>query len=81
VKILNGRWGPYIAVGKTNYKIPKDTEPAGLSFEEVQKIIGESDKKGSAKTKPKAKAKSTVRKKTAKATPKSKASASKTKKK
>lgn len=34
VKILNGRWGPYIAVGKKNVKIPKDREPISFTLEE-----------------------------------------------
>lgn len=34
VKILNGRWGPYIVVGKKNVKIPKGKDPAELSLEE-----------------------------------------------
>jgi DNA topoisomerase I len=34
VKILNGRWGPYIAVGKKNIKIPKDREPVSFTLEE-----------------------------------------------
>lgn len=27
VKVLNGRFGPYITDGKTNAKVPKDTDP------------------------------------------------------
>lgn len=34
VKVLKGRWGPYIAVGKENVKIPKGTEPGDLSLED-----------------------------------------------
>lgn len=34
VKILNGRFGPYITVGKKNVKIPKDKEPKELTLEE-----------------------------------------------
>ncbi len=34
VKILNGRWGPYLAFGKKNIKIPKDKEPQSLTLEE-----------------------------------------------
>jgi DNA topoisomerase-1 len=34
VKVLNGRWGPYIAVGKENIKIPKGTEAKDLSLED-----------------------------------------------
>lgn len=34
VKVLNGRWGPYIAVGKENIKIPKGTEAKDLSLDD-----------------------------------------------
>ena len=45
LEILNGRFGPYIAYKKegarkaTNYKIPKGSDPAALTFEEVKAII------------------------------------------
>ena len=39
LQILNGRYGPYVSYNKVNYKIPKGTAPAGLSFEEAMKII------------------------------------------
>lgn len=40
VKILKGRWGPFIAFGKINARIPKDvTEPASLSYDDTVKII------------------------------------------
>lgn len=38
VLILNGRYGPYIAIGKNNIKIPKGTEPAMLTLEECLKL-------------------------------------------
>ncbi|MEO6523145.1 MAG: type I DNA topoisomerase [Mucilaginibacter sp.] len=38
VKILNGRWGPYIEFEKLNVKIPKDREPLSLTFEEVKAL-------------------------------------------
>ncbi len=39
VKILNGRWGPYIEFGKQNVKIPKDvTDPLTLTFEQVKAL-------------------------------------------
>ena len=44
VQILNGRWGPYIAKEKSNYKIPKNTDPATLTLEDCFKIIEEADK-------------------------------------
>jgi DNA topoisomerase-1 len=37
--ILNGRWGPYIAYKKKNYKIPRKTEPVNLTKEDCYKII------------------------------------------
>ena len=41
LKVLNGRWGPYIAQGKNNYKIPKGKDPLSLTFEDCQQIIKE----------------------------------------
>jgi DNA topoisomerase-1 len=43
--ILNGRFGAYISYNKTNYKIPKGTVPADLTFEEAMKIIKETPEK------------------------------------
>ena len=39
VKVLNGRWGPYIAVDKQNFKIPKTTEATAISFDEAMILI------------------------------------------
>ena len=39
MQLLNGRWGPYLAKGKANYKLPKGVEPKDLSFDECLKII------------------------------------------
>lgn len=39
LKVLNGRWGPYIALAKNNYKIPKDKDPQALTFADCQQII------------------------------------------
>lgn len=38
VQVLNGRYGPYLAIKKVNYKIPKDVVPADLTLEECIKI-------------------------------------------
>jgi len=38
VKILNGRWGPYIEFGKQNVKIPKGKEPKDLTYEECKAL-------------------------------------------
>ncbi len=45
IQILNGRWGPYIKVGKENYKIPKDTDAAKLTRKDCEKLIKEAPKK------------------------------------
>ena len=39
VKLLNGRWGPYISFKKNNYKIPKSTDAAALSFDDCMMLI------------------------------------------
>ena len=39
LRVLNGRFGPYIAYKKTNYKIPKGTEPSTLSYEDCMAIV------------------------------------------
>ncbi|GAA4436468.1 type I DNA topoisomerase [Ravibacter arvi] len=38
VKIQNGRYGPYIAFGKRNIKIPKGVEPASLTYDDILKL-------------------------------------------
>lgn len=42
IQVLNGRYGPYIAQGKTNYKIPKGKDPKSLTIEEIKAIINAS---------------------------------------
>ena len=76
IQLLNGRWGPYIKQGKTNYKIPKDIEePKDLTLEQVLEIMANQPVKGKrgakapanaapkAKAKPKTKAKAKPKKK------------------
>jgi DNA topoisomerase-1 len=41
LKVLNGRWGPYISFKKKNYKIPKKMTAEDLSLEDCKKIIEE----------------------------------------
>jgi DNA topoisomerase-1 len=46
LKVLNGRFGPYISFQKKNYKIPKSQDPAKLSLEDCRTLIKNSaDKK------------------------------------
>jgi len=39
MQVLNGRFGPYIAYKKNNYKIPKGTEPSTLTYEQCLSIV------------------------------------------
>lgn len=57
LQILNGRYGPYIAYQKTNYKIPKGVVPADLDFEAAMKIVKATGEKPATKTKAKSKKK------------------------
>ena len=41
VRVLNGRYGPYIKAGRTNAKIPKDEKPEDLTWTRVQELIEE----------------------------------------
>ena len=39
VKVLNGRFGPYITDGTKNAKIPKDTDPKTITHEQALEIL------------------------------------------
>ena len=39
VRVLNGRYGPYIKAGKLNAKIPKEEKPEELTWARVQELI------------------------------------------
>ena len=38
VKVLKGRWGPYIVFGKKNIKIPKDLEPEKITYADCVRL-------------------------------------------
>jgi DNA topoisomerase-1 len=72
IQVLKGRYGPYIKVGKKNYKIPKDREAKDLSKEDCLYIMenqpeprGRGAKKAPAKKKAAAKKKPAAKKKAA----------------
>jgi DNA topoisomerase-1 len=44
LQVLNGRFGPYIAYKKKNYKIPSKTDPATLTFEACMEIMNNESK-------------------------------------
>lgn len=39
VRLLNGRWGPYISFKKNNYKIPKSTDATKLTLDDCLQLI------------------------------------------
>lgn len=41
IKVLNGRYGPYITDGKKNAKIPKDTDPKSITHEQAKEMLAE----------------------------------------
>ncbi len=52
LRILNGRWGPYLSYKKKNFKLPKGTSAEKLTLEDCMKIVqgDTSPKKGKRKT-------------------------------
>ncbi|MBK7212141.1 MAG: type I DNA topoisomerase [Bacteroidales bacterium] len=49
IKVLNGRFGPYISIAKENYKIPKDKTPAALTLQDCLDIAKNSAPTGKKK--------------------------------
>ena len=49
MRVLNGRYGPYIVYKKSNFKIPKGTEPSTLKYKDCLAIV--EDPKNAAKKK------------------------------
>ena len=45
IKVLNGRYGPYITNGKSNAKIPKDTDPKTITEEQAKSLLAEAPAK------------------------------------
>lgn len=46
IKVLNGRYGPYMSVGKDNYRLPKGTDPKELTLEKCLEIANNSTPTG-----------------------------------
>ncbi len=46
IKVLNGRFGPYVTDGKKNAKVPKETDPKKLTETEAKKLLAETPAKG-----------------------------------
>jgi DNA topoisomerase I len=45
VKVLNGRYGPYITDGKKNAKIPKDEDPKTITHNRAKELLAEAPAK------------------------------------
>lgn len=45
IKVLNGRFGPYITDGKKNAKIPKGDDPKAITHEQAKKLLSEAPAK------------------------------------
>jgi DNA topoisomerase-1 len=44
IKVVNGRYGPYITIGKQNVKMPKGTDPLSVSIEQALQWGAEQEK-------------------------------------
>lgn len=45
IRVLNGRFGPYITDGTKNVKVPKDQDPAKLTLEQCQDMLAKAPAK------------------------------------
>ncbi len=58
VRVLRGRYGPYVTDGKKNARVPKGTEPEKLTLEECERLLAAApDRKRGRKATPAAKGK------------------------
>ncbi len=49
IKILNGRFGPYVTDGSKNAKIPKDTDPKDITRDQAVELLANAPQKRSAR--------------------------------
>jgi DNA topoisomerase-1 len=47
IKVLNGRYGPYITDGKRNARIPKDSDPKAMTLELARELLAAAPPRGS----------------------------------
>jgi DNA topoisomerase-1 len=73
IKLMSGRYGPYVADGSTNATIPNGTDPLSVTLDQALALIADREAKGGGKKKKAAKPQPAS--KTAKAATKSKARA------
>ena len=46
VRVLDGRYGPYVNHQKTNATLPKDGNPQSITFEQAMQLLAEKEKNG-----------------------------------
>jgi DNA topoisomerase-1 len=56
VKIMSGRFGPYVKHGSTNANVPRGADPQAITLDEAVKLLAEREAKGGGKKKPARKA-------------------------
>jgi DNA topoisomerase-1 len=56
VKLMKGRYGPYVTDGSTNATVPNGTDPMSVTLEQALSLITDREAKGGGKKKKKAKA-------------------------
>ncbi|HTT84344.1 MAG TPA: type I DNA topoisomerase [Rhizomicrobium sp.] len=49
IKLMRGRYGPYVTDGTINATIPRDTDPLGVTFEQALTLIAKRAAKGGSK--------------------------------
>ena len=64
VKVLNGRFGPYITDGTKNAKIPKDTDPKTITHEQALELLKAAPAKPARRGRTSAKSKTAAKKST-----------------
>jgi DNA topoisomerase I len=77
VRVLDGRFGPYVTDGSVNASLPRGTDPDGLTIDEAVELLRERAARGPAAKKTAAR-KTTAKKTTAKKTTAKKTTAKKT---
>ena len=81
IRLLEGRYGPYVTDGETNASLPKGTETETVTFEQALQLLAERAAKGPSRKKKKTKKKATKKKATKKKAAKKKSAKKKATKK
>ena len=81
IRLLEGRYGPYVTDGETNASLPKGTETETVTFEQALQLLAERAAKGPSRKKKKTKKKATKKKATKKKATKKKSAKKKATKK